>query len=196
MPRTGAARPIGGPFAVHVHDVGAACRDSVPLSRRPSRYEAGSAARAGRTLLQGEPIGVFTIWSPSRSVRSRTSRSRCWRRSRTRPSSPSRTPGCSRSWSSATPSFRRATARSPRRWSSRPRRPRCCGSSPRRRPTSRRVLDTHRAERRGARAMPDVPTSAAKATLIVGLAVDGRGRTRGVRWPASSPVGAARPIGR
>ena len=31
-------------------------------------------------------------------------RSRCWRRSPTRPSSPSRTPGCSRSWSSATPS--------------------------------------------------------------------------------------------
>ena len=75
-------------------------------------------------------------------------RSPCWRRSRTRPSSPSRTPACSRSWSSATPSFRRATARSPRRWSSRPRRPRCCGSSRPRRPTSRRVLDAHRRERR------------------------------------------------
>ena len=51
----------------------------------------------------------------------RPARSRCWRRSRTRPSSPSRTPASSRSLSSATPSFRRATARSPKPWSSRPR---------------------------------------------------------------------------
>ena len=35
-----------------------------------------------------------------RSGRSPTGRSPCWRRSRTRPSSPSRTPGCSRNWSS------------------------------------------------------------------------------------------------
>ena len=37
--------------------------------------------------------------------------------------------------------LRRVTARSPRRWSSRPPRPRCCGSSPRRPLTSSRVLD-------------------------------------------------------
>ena len=33
----------------------------------------------------------------------------------------------SRNWSGATASFRRATARSPRRWSNRRRLPRCCG---------------------------------------------------------------------
>ena len=77
----------------------------------------GRAARRARSL----PLRHQT--------RSPSDRSPCWRRSPTRRSSPSRTPGCSRSWSGATPSFRRATAKSPRRWSSRRPRPRCCGSS-------------------------------------------------------------------
>jgi two-component system, NtrC family, sensor kinase len=40
------------------------------------------------------------------------------------------TPGCSRNWSGATPNSRRATVRSPRRWSSRPPPPRSCALSP------------------------------------------------------------------
>ena len=52
--------------------------------------------------------------SRTRSGRSPSSRSRCWRRSRIRPSSPSRTPGCSRSCRSARRSSR-ARSRSCRR---------------------------------------------------------------------------------
>ena len=59
---------------------------------------------------RGDAIGADRRRRATRRGRSPTSRSPCWRRSRTRPSSPSRTPGCSRSWSSATPNFRRATA--------------------------------------------------------------------------------------
>ena len=57
-----------------------------------------------------------------------TSRSSWSRRSPIRPSSPSRTSACSRSW-------RFGTATSPRRWSSRRRRARSCGSSAARRRT-------------------------------------------------------------
>ena len=100
-------------------------------------------------LRAARPSASLAVGPQTWFGRSRTARSPCWRRSPTRPSSPSRTPGCSRSWSSATPSFRRATARSPRRWSSRRRPPRCCGSSPPRRPTSS-ACSSHRRERRAA----------------------------------------------
>ena len=74
----------------------------------------GVAARHGdprllAPLLRGEAaIGVISS-VVGLSHGSPTADRACWRRSPTRPSSPSRTPGCSRSWSSATPTFRRAT---------------------------------------------------------------------------------------
>ena len=97
-----------------------ALRDTVgpaPCSRLPD-----DARRAPRSASSLHRLG------PRRSP---TSRSRCSRPSPTRRSSPSRTCACSGNW-------RRATATSPRRWSSRPRPARSCGSSAARPPMSSR----------------------------------------------------------
>ena len=109
-------------------------RRSWPADPTPSiRLAVRSAAMGHRTTLampllrEGVPIGVHRhVDATARSVPFSTSRSRSWRRSPTRPSSPSRTPGCSRSWSSATASSTES------RWSSRPRPAELLGSSPRR----------------------------------------------------------------
>ena len=71
-------------------------------------------------LREGSPIGTILVTrGAGRALLGRRSSSS--RPSPTRPSSPSRTSACSRSW-------RRATAISPRRWSSRPRPARSCAS--------------------------------------------------------------------
>ena len=132
-------------------------RTEFPMSsaRSTSNRDSGRRARWLPLLREGEAIGVLIAVTREVASRSPTQRSRCWRRSRTRRSSPSRTPGCSRSWSERN---RRADAR---RWSSRRPRPRCSGSSRPRRPTSRRCSDHRRdggpplrAPRRRARSGP------------------------------------------
>ena len=116
---SGRAHPgSGGP--IHVDDMAEAVTPSTRESRGSRPGMATAPVSASRCCAMARPIGVLIVQRYERRGRSPSSRSRCWRRSPTRRSSPSRTPGCSRSWSSATPSFRRATARSPRRWSSRP----------------------------------------------------------------------------
>ena len=67
-------------------------------------------------MRDGVPIGAHHAAALRGAGRSRSSRSRCWRRSRTRPSSPSRTPGCSRSWSSATATSERGTGAADGHW--------------------------------------------------------------------------------
>ena len=144
----------------------------------PALYiEPGAGLRSTPLLREAFPLAVI-FRAKSAPSRSPSSRSRCWRRSRTRPSSPSRTPACSRSWSSATPSCRRATARSPRRWSSRPRPPRCCGSSPSSPTDLQPVLDAIVAERRAALRQPMAPSS-----------IGSRRRSYPRPWPSTADAG-------
>ena len=76
--------------------------DEFPPVTRLTRDSVSDLCVSVPLLREDEAIGVLTMIALSRSGRSPMRRSPCWRRSRTRPSSPSRTPGCSRSWSSAT----------------------------------------------------------------------------------------------
>ena len=88
-------------------------------SRMPRSRLVSAASLACPLLRDGSPIGAIARRSARSLDRSPTSRSPCSRPSPTRRSSRSRTCGCSRSW-------RRATATSPRRLSSRPRRATSC----------------------------------------------------------------------
>ena len=85
----------------HVHDPQAEHQAIYPNSRhvRATAFQAQVAVPLAARRRRS--IGTIAVF---RRVRDRSPivRSRSWRRSRTRPSSPSRTPGCSRSWSSAT----------------------------------------------------------------------------------------------
>ena len=128
-----AGRSIMDAAVVQVEDINADERFSA-MTRRG--YGDGIGTMIGTPLMRdGEAIGSLVVARPD--VRAFTMRQQISSaRSQTRPSSPSRTPACSRNWSSATPTSRRATARSRRRWSSRPPWPRSCGSSLRRRRSS------------------------------------------------------------
>ena len=117
-------------------------RSTSPTSR-PSRHPeapAGHASAARASLSSPCRCSRTTSWSaPSSSTarrcgRSPTSRSSWCRTSPRRPSSPSRTRGCSTSCASA-PTI------SPNRWSSRPRPPRCSRSSPARPANLQPVFD-------------------------------------------------------
>ena len=91
-------------------------RQQFPVRLRPTSVGARS-----HSTCRCSRMASWSASSPStarRCARSPTSRSRWSRISLTRPSSPSRTLACSRSCASA--------RRSPRRWSSRRRPPRCC----------------------------------------------------------------------
>ena len=131
----GRARSRGGPRRDDGHVIARSTTAADPTSSSPRRCSS-ERTRRHPTLLRGPAAARRGGRSAHRHRgaepgRSPTSRSRCSRPSPTRRSSPSRTCGCSRSW-------RRATASSPRRWSSRRRPPRSCGSSPARRPISSR----------------------------------------------------------
>ena len=95
--------------------------------RRRHRTRGSSCPLAPRRRGRSASLGAQRDRSPPVH---RRSRSRCWRRSPIRPSSPSRMRGSSPSWSSGTREL------TPRRWSSRPPPARYSASSPRRRPTS------------------------------------------------------------
>ena len=167
-------------------------------------------AHAARTplLRGGDAIGVLSLIRRDALGPFTEPRSRCWRRSRTRPSSRSRTPGCSRSWSSATraqgaTAGHRGAGAADRDW------PRSCGSSPRRRPTLQRVLQdrSSRLPRRlcdalGRRACSDsrarsggsrrAPDSAEHGEMAVGEVLDFQ-TAPGVVPTRASPAGACVP---
>jgi hypothetical protein len=95
---------------VHAHDSEAEHLAKFPASEM---FALGYQTEAVTPFLR-RGVASGRSWSPGTSgARSPTSSSACWRRSRTRPSSPSRTRGCSPSWSGATASY-------PRRWSGKP----------------------------------------------------------------------------
>ena len=128
VPGRGAVIGRVGDRAAHVHvaDVW-----PIPSIRWTSRRRVGGASArcsACRCCATRSLIGVIVSDRTRGAARSPTSRSSWSRPSPTRPSSRSRTRGCSTR-------CRRARASSPNRWSSRPRPPRCCRSS-RARPAS------------------------------------------------------------
>ena len=90
-------------------DLAEAVASRVPrIARRLTRATDSALVLACRCSARSEPIGVLTRSALDARAVHRASRSTCWRRSRTRPSSPSRTPGSSRS-------SRRPAASLPRR---------------------------------------------------------------------------------
>ena len=102
---------------IHVDDVQCPRRCGPAIAR--SRVQASASARSCSrpAPARGRADRRHRRSAATRSGRSPSSRSRCWRRSRTRPSSPSRTPACSRSCRSARRSSRarsRSSGRSPR----------------------------------------------------------------------------------
>ena len=90
------AGPLLERRTIHIHDVHG--RSRVPL-RAESRASAPRSGRSWPSRCSGRASchRRASRSAGTRSGRSPTSRSRCWRPSPTRPSSPSRTPGCSRS---------------------------------------------------------------------------------------------------
>ena len=122
-----AARAILSGVVDHVPDVAGGSR--LPVSASVARTADFRSMLAVPMVREGQSDRRHHRRRARRPDRSPTARSSCSRPSPTRPSSPSRTSGCSRSW-------RPATATSPRPSSSRPRRARSCASSPARRPTS------------------------------------------------------------
>ncbi len=97
--------------AVHVPDLLDEVRRSPELKPIQKCDRAADDPGRAAAARKARSIGVITTSGAWRCGRSRTSRSRCWRPSPTRPSSPSRTCGCSRS-------CKRAPGSSPSRWRS------------------------------------------------------------------------------
>ena len=78
------------------------------LTRNEASWNWDVAPSSAYRCCLGATLSALSCCIARSNVRSARVRSLCWRRSLTRPSSPSRTPGCSRSWSSATPQLTEA----------------------------------------------------------------------------------------